>query len=85
MRETKGASPIKVAVAGLILVMMFVGAMVGLHFMSDSVSEEVDESTTYFEENEEEAENSSFEKEDLNEKSGLLEAHYRSSNVAFAL
>ena len=74
----------KVAISGLILVVLFVGALVGLNLMSNSVSENVDSNTNYFGENNSQTDNSRFENEKVNEKY-LLEAHYRSSNISFAL
>ncbi len=84
IRQAKGGSPIKVAIAGLILVFLFVGALVCLNLMSNSVSENVDSNTNYFDENNSKTDNSRLENEKVNEKY-LLETHYRSSNISFAL
>ena len=85
MDYSKGGSPIKVAMAGLILVILFVSAIAGINLMSTSVSEEVDNNTNYFEENNSQTENSEMKNKDLNREKSLLEAHYRSSNIAFTL
>jgi|GEM_PF-7073286 len=82
MRQTKGGSPIKVGIAIGILIFLFLGAVIGLQFMSNSVDSTVDDNTNYFEE-ESDAENSGLEREENRDMSKvLLELHDGSSNVA---
>lgn len=82
MRQTKGGSPIKVAIAIGILIFLFLGAVIGLQFMDDSVDNSVENNTNYFEEDSE-TENSGLEREESqNMEVNLLEFHYGSSNVA---
>ena len=83
MKQIKGGSPIKVALAFLILGLLFAVSAYGIHVMSSGVDDYTDENTDYFEDQTEE---SSLEKEESSEdKLELLKAHYGSSNVAFTL
>ena len=82
MRHTKGGSPIKVGIAIGILIFLFLGAVIGLQFMDDSVDSSVEENTNYFEE-QSDTENSGLEREESrNMNKVLLELHDGSSNVA---
>ena len=82
MRQTKGGSPIKVGIAIGILIFLFLGAVIGLQFMDNSVDSTVDDNTNYFEE-QSDTENSGLEREESrNMNKVLLEFHDGSSNVA---
>ena len=82
MRRTKGGSPIKVGIAIGILIFLFLGAVIGLQFMDDSVDSTVDDNTNYFEE-QSDTENSGIEREESqNMEDNLLEFHDGSSNIA---
>lgn len=85
MSKLKGGSPIKVVIAFLILAVLFVVAIYGVQTMSSSVDDYTDENTGYFEESETEESSLENKEKRSNNQKELLEAHYRPSNVAFAL